>query len=224
MGRLRILDLLCGAGLAGEGYARAGFEVWGVDLHPMPRYPFPIIRGDALELDQRFLRAFDAIHASPPCQFGTELRHAKHAKHHDNLIPATRAMLQASGLPYVIENVRGAQKASERAKKYRGGRGGQSYRSMAYDKKAWAIDRVAKTLEQHAAALGITWGWAIDRAKEPHHHLLYVDLPTGQVSWHGGVRGPGPDYPGQWDGAVGSAPDRICSWAAKVLEGERRAA
>jgi DNA (cytosine-5)-methyltransferase 1 len=31
-----------------------------------------------------------------------------HARQHLNLIPATRAMLQASGVPYIIENVVGA--------------------------------------------------------------------------------------------------------------------
>ena len=51
------------------------------------------------------MRSFDAVWASPPCQFGTALRHAPNAKAHLNLIPATRKLLVASGLPYVIENV-----------------------------------------------------------------------------------------------------------------------
>lgn len=108
MTRPRLLDLFCGAGLAAEGFARAGFEVWGVDLHPMPRYPFPFIQTNALELDQRFLRSFDAIHASPPCQADTALKHAPNAKVHERLIEPTRSMLMASGVPYSIENVPGA--------------------------------------------------------------------------------------------------------------------
>jgi DNA (cytosine-5)-methyltransferase 1 len=102
--RPRILDLFCCEGGAAVGYERAGFDVVGVDSAPQPRYPFAFIQADVLSLDVRFLRFFDAIHASPPCQFGTELNSAK--DRHVNLIPSTRAMLQASGLPYVIENVR----------------------------------------------------------------------------------------------------------------------
>jgi DNA (cytosine-5)-methyltransferase 1 len=50
--------------------------------------------------------SFDAVHASPPCQFGTALRFAPGTKKdHRNLIPATRGVLQSTGKPYVIENV-----------------------------------------------------------------------------------------------------------------------
>lgn len=87
------------------GYARAGFEVVGVDIQKQPRYPFPFIRCDVLDMDPRFLATFDAIHASPPCQGFTTMRHAPGAKGHANLIPATRALLKAAGVPYVIENV-----------------------------------------------------------------------------------------------------------------------
>lgn len=101
--RPRLLDLFCGAGLAAEGYIRAGFDVVGVDLEDQPRYPGRFIQGDVLMMKK--IRGFDAVHASPPCQFGSAMRHAPNAKAHDNLIPATRRLLQASGLPYVIENV-----------------------------------------------------------------------------------------------------------------------
>lgn len=106
---MRLLDLFCCAGGAARGYADAGFEIVGVDIDPQPRYPFAFIQADCLSLDQRFLRSFDAIHASPPCQFATLLKHAPGGKDHANLIPATRAMLQASGRPYVIENVEPAR-------------------------------------------------------------------------------------------------------------------
>lgn len=108
MRRPILLDLFCCAGGAGVGYHRAGFDVIGVDIERQPRYPFPFLQMDVLALDQRFLRHFDAIHASPPCQFATPLRHAPGGKEHPNLIPATRAMLLAAQRPYVIENVEAA--------------------------------------------------------------------------------------------------------------------
>jgi DNA (cytosine-5)-methyltransferase 1 len=51
---------------------------------------------------------FDAIHASPPCQGHSALKSMHNAKFHADLVPATRAKLIASGLPYIIENVVGA--------------------------------------------------------------------------------------------------------------------
>ncbi len=59
------------------GYHRAGFEVVGVDLAPQPRYPFEFHQANALTvLSDRLIdwEAFDAIHASPPCQAYTTLR------------------------------------------------------------------------------------------------------------------------------------------------------
>lgn len=106
---MRILDLYCCAGGAAMGYHRAGFDVVGVDVKPQPNYPFRFIQADVLALDPAFVASFDVVHASPPCQFATELRHAPGTKEHPNLIPATRAMLRASGLLYIIENVDGAK-------------------------------------------------------------------------------------------------------------------
>lgn len=105
---MRILDLFCGAGGAGYGYRLAGFEVVGVDLAPQRRYPFAFIQTDCLALDARFVRSFDAIHASPPCQAHTSMKTMHNAKAHLDLVPQTRAMLRESGLPYIIENVVGA--------------------------------------------------------------------------------------------------------------------
>jgi DNA (cytosine-5)-methyltransferase 1 len=104
----RLLDLFCGAGGAAMGYHRAGFEVIGIDLKPQPRYPFPFFQADALRLP---FGGFDAIHASPPCQAHSSIgAHARRLTgvEHPDLVPATRDLLVASGLPYVIENVPGA--------------------------------------------------------------------------------------------------------------------
>jgi DNA (cytosine-5)-methyltransferase 1 len=105
--RPRLLDLFCGAGGAAMGYSRAGFDVVGVDIKPQPHYPFEFHQGDAMTWP---LDGFDAIHASPPCQFYSITRNlpwVDRSKHWDS-VPPTLAGLQASGLPYVIENVIGA--------------------------------------------------------------------------------------------------------------------
>jgi SAM-dependent methyltransferase len=103
---VRILDLFCGAGGAAVGYARAGFEVVGVDLHPQPNYPFEFHQADALEFP---LDGFDAIHASPPCQhYAPVTRWRGTPDNHPDLLDATRDRLHAAGVPWVIENVPGA--------------------------------------------------------------------------------------------------------------------
>jgi DNA (cytosine-5)-methyltransferase 1 len=110
--RWRLLDLFCGAGGAAMGYHRAGFEVVGVDIKPQPRYPFTFIRADALELlDSPWFdpRAFDVIHASPPCQHYSDLAGRNgNAEEHPDLIDDVRRALWRTGVPYVIENVEGA--------------------------------------------------------------------------------------------------------------------
>jgi DNA (cytosine-5)-methyltransferase 1 len=105
---VRLLDLFCGGGGAAMGYRLAGFEVVGVDLAPQPRYPFEFIQADAFEVSH-LLGSFNAVHASPPCQRFTNLAKQKSTwPSHPDLIGPTRRLLQASGLPYVIENVVGA--------------------------------------------------------------------------------------------------------------------
>jgi DNA (cytosine-5)-methyltransferase 1 len=106
--RPRLLDLFCGAGGASVGYSRAGFDVTGVDIRPMPRYPFRFVRADALDYLAEHGHAYAAIHASPPCQAhirgGLQARDGRHR----DLIGPTRELLRAVGRPWVIENVPGA--------------------------------------------------------------------------------------------------------------------
>jgi hypothetical protein len=94
----------------------------------------------------------------------------------------------------IAANVFRAVKCSERAKVYRGGRAtiGQSYKSKAYERKEWALNNLTKFLALHG---GFRWGWGIDKAMapdDPHKNVLYVDIPTGQVSFHSPVRLAGP--------------------------------
>lgn len=110
----RLLDLFCCAGGAAEGYARAGFEVVGVDIESQPNYPYEFHQDDALKWLRDHIalgqQPFDVIHASPPCQSFTAYRRKGHGvgDGYPDLIATTRTELRAAGLPYVIENVAGA--------------------------------------------------------------------------------------------------------------------
>lgn len=111
---MKLLDLYCKAGGASKGYQLAGFEVVGVDIKKQKRYPYEFIQADCLELmkDIKFLKSFDVIAASPPCQTHSITQHLRNAQGKStdkvDLIPQTRQALIASGKPYVIENVPGA--------------------------------------------------------------------------------------------------------------------
>ena len=111
----RLLDLFCGAGGSAVGYHRAGFDVVGVDIKPQPNYPFRFEQYEALWLLDRLnhgywngIEAFDAIHASPPCQRWLGVPGALGESEYPDLIKPTRELLRSTGLSYVIENVPGA--------------------------------------------------------------------------------------------------------------------
>jgi DNA (cytosine-5)-methyltransferase 1 len=95
------------------GYHRAGFDVFGVDTSAarLERYPFPCFRDDALEFVLEAGDTFDFIHASPPCQAYSRATVAMDGREarYDRLIANTREVLRATGVPYVIENVRDAR-------------------------------------------------------------------------------------------------------------------
>lgn len=125
--RPKLLDLFCCAGGAGMGYHRAGFDIYGVDINPQPRNPHPFRQWDAIALLENFLGGgeigwpidgdvewltlddFSAIHSSPPCQASTALtKGTNQGREYPQLIPRTRELLAATGLPTVIENVQGS--------------------------------------------------------------------------------------------------------------------
>lgn len=106
MTKPRLLDLYCGGGGAARGYDAAGFEVTGVDLNPMPDFPYRFIQGDAIEFLKNHGHEYDVIHASPPCQVHSSITKSR-SKHLD-LIPETRQVLESLGVPWVIENVVGS--------------------------------------------------------------------------------------------------------------------
>lgn len=105
---LTLLDVCCKQGTTSYGYYLAGFDIVGVDREPQPRYPFPFIQSDLRDLDPQWIREnFNATAWSPPCWEFSDLKH-RTGKTYENFIPEARALAQAAGLPYVMENVEGA--------------------------------------------------------------------------------------------------------------------
>jgi hypothetical protein len=113
----RVLDLFSCSGGAGWGYHLAGFQVDGCDIADRPRYPFAYHRGDALEYLAHLIATGDIerytlAHASPPCQARAALTVGTNASRgwggeHEDLVAPTRELLDASGLPYVMEQPNG---------------------------------------------------------------------------------------------------------------------
>jgi DNA (cytosine-5)-methyltransferase 1 len=123
-----LLDLYCCAGGAGTGYFRAGFDVYGVDVDPQPRYPFPFHQGDALDVLDTLAAGgavefthpggrvesltrddVAAVHGSPPCQGFTAYQNvSKNAAAHRDFLTPTRVRFEAWGIPWILENVVGA--------------------------------------------------------------------------------------------------------------------
>jgi DNA (cytosine-5)-methyltransferase 1 len=128
--------LFAKAGGCSVGFARAaeklGLEpyVVGIDKDWQKRYPssdlvsvehtgtpnttYRFLQGDVLELlntawGRRFIRTFDFVHASPPCQFYSIARSIGNGADHPELIEPTRDGLLAAGVPYSIENVEKAK-------------------------------------------------------------------------------------------------------------------
>lgn len=108
---MRLADLFCCSGGAARGYQLAGFHVTGFDIEAQPRYAGDVFeQRDVLTITPGELRErFDAVHASPPCQAHSSIsRVSGRQEHHVDRIEETRALLEASGLPWIMENVPGS--------------------------------------------------------------------------------------------------------------------
>jgi DNA (cytosine-5)-methyltransferase 1 len=95
------------------GYARAGFEVVGVDHKPQPSYPFTFVQADVIDYLLNEIieepHEFEVIHASPPCQKWTAYaRRPDHVGEFPDLVSSVRELAEESGAIWVIENVAGA--------------------------------------------------------------------------------------------------------------------
>ena len=103
---LKALDLFCGQGGVSVGLFNAGFDVTGVDVLEKKGYPFEFIQKSVFDLDLDFLKSFDFITASPPCQGYIFTNRNKDG--YLRLIEPVRELLEKTGKPFVIENVPGA--------------------------------------------------------------------------------------------------------------------
>lgn len=111
---MRILDLFCGAGGAAMGYHKAfpSAEIVGIDINPQPNYPFTFRQADLSTAREWDDEQWDLIHASPPCQRFSTLN-AVNDNEYDNLLDVVRDILFTLDVPWVIENVPGAEKKSD---------------------------------------------------------------------------------------------------------------
>lgn len=113
MGSPLLLDACACQGAATEGYQRAGFRVHAVDTEARHEKWNPaekFIQADALEYIAAMGHMYDAIHVSPPCQWytrGNAPRRGTETRWH-RTIPEFREVLESTGRPYVIENVKDA--------------------------------------------------------------------------------------------------------------------
>lgn len=89
-----------------------------MDIKRRPNYCGTFHLGDAIELLRRpawlFHQAYDLIHTSPPCQEANPLTRGTNqangwGREHVQYVPETRRLLDAIGLPYVIEQPIGSK-------------------------------------------------------------------------------------------------------------------
>ena len=119
MSRPLCIDLCCGLGGWARGFLAAGYDVVGFDVERLP-YPGQLVLQDVRTIDGRRLASARVIVASPPCEEFS--RHDQPWTRRRNPPPPDLSIAEAcfriaqeSGVPLVLENVRGAQKWLGRA-------------------------------------------------------------------------------------------------------------
>ena len=121
----RLLDLFCGRWGWSRAFAARGWECMGIDLLEPPEVPNNCCWSNVnvLMVTPSFIRDgnFDFIVASSPCEefsiHGMKHFHPnpKYPEMGIKLFNHTRELCEASGVPYVMENVRAAQQFVGRA-------------------------------------------------------------------------------------------------------------
>jgi len=167
------------------GYHQAGFDIIGVDINPQPRYPFEFIQADAMDLSADYLRSFDAIHASPPCQFYTPLRALHPYIERSDFVAAVRAILITAGRPWIMENVMTAPLIKERSIVLCGGMFGlRTYRHRRFESS------FALTAPEHPKHVTLT---ATKQRKQRWAEGWHVSI-TGDVGTYVGPEAMGIDW------------------------------
>jgi hypothetical protein len=111
------IDLYAGLGGWAEGFLAEGWDVIGFDIerhqYGDQRYPAQLVLQDVLTLHGSQFRGADMIVASPPCQeyslWGMRMFHPDPPIPNRRLWGAALRIAHQSGIPIILENVRGAQ-------------------------------------------------------------------------------------------------------------------
>ena len=114
---MRMLDLFCGRFGWSAAFSARGWQCVGIDLAVPAAVPAgcEFVRANVLDLDAAYVREFDFACASSPCEeFSVHGMkhfhpHPKYPEGGIRLFNHTRAILEESGIRYVMENVRPAQ-------------------------------------------------------------------------------------------------------------------
>lgn len=112
------IDLFCGKGGWTNALIEQGFTVYGFDIEPQPDYKGIFVQCDILAMNADDLRSYGASFAtcSSPCEefsvHGMKHFHPnpKHPEMGLRLFRHAQDILHALAIPYVMENVRPAQK------------------------------------------------------------------------------------------------------------------